>query len=284
MEIKLKANAKINLTLDLTCTLPNGYHGIFTCMQSVGVYDEVTVKTGEAGLELACSEKYIPCDERNTAFKAAKLFYEKAEIEPECEIYIRKVIPSGAGLAGGSADAAAVLKALGSIYHDALNHGEILSIAKAVGADVPFCYTGGTRLCLNIGEVMSFLPPLNAYVVIVKPFERVSTSDAYKKFDSAEDIFHPDNDKFLFYAAAGDYINAVRHASNVFEHLCNVRSGQRIKEIMASSGAYYCSMSGSGSAYYGLFSSYDNAKECAGLLRSRNENVFVCRTKNKGIE
>ena len=284
MDLRLKAYAKINLTLDLTGVLPNKYHGIFTLMQSVGLYDSVTIKTGISGLSLRCSEKYIPCDERNTAFKAARLFYEKAGIEPECEIYIKKVIPSGAGLAGGSADAAAVLKGLNCAYPDALSHREIMNIAFSVGADVPFCYVGGTKLCQNIGEVMSALPPLYSDVLIVKPYERVSTKDAYARFDSAENIKHPDNESFLFYAAQGNYKEAVKYAENMFEALCDVKAGTEIKDIMNSCGAWFCSMTGSGSCYYGLFDYPEDAKKCAELLRDKSECVFVCKTKSKGIE
>lgn len=284
MELRLKAYAKINLILDLTGILPNKYHGIFTLMQSVGLFDTVTVKTGEKGLTLRCSEKYIPCDDRNTAFKAARLFYEKAGIEPECEIYIKKVIPSGAGLAGGSADAAAVLKALSMAYPSALSHREIMAVAFSVGADVPFCYVGGTKLCQNIGEVMSALPPLYSDVLIVKPYERVSTKDAYQRFDTAEKISHPDNDSFLFYASKGDYKEAVKYAENMFETLSDVKSGKEIKDTMKSCGAWFSSMSGSGSAYYGLFDYPEDAKKCAELLKNKAESVFVCKTKSKGIE
>lgn len=284
METVVKAYAKINLTLDLTAVLPNKYHGIFTVMQSVGLYDNVIIKTGKPGLQLSCSEKYIPCDDRNTAYKAARLFYEKAGMDPECEIYIKKVIPSGAGLAGGSADAAAVLKGLNNIYPGKLSYRDIMEIALSVGADVPFCYVGGTRLCQNIGEILSFLPPMFSHVLIVKPFERVSTKDAYARFDSAENITHPDNDSFLFYAARGEYKEAVKYASNMFESLSDVKSGKEIKAVMNECGAWFSSMSGSGSAYYGLFDSEENAVKCAELLKGKAENVFVCRTKTKGVE
>lgn len=284
MEVRIKAYAKINLTLDLTGILPNKYHGIFTCMQSVSLYDSVTVRTGEKGLKLRCSEKYIPCDERNTAYKAAMLFHEAAGIDPECDIYIKKVIPSGAGLAGGSADAAAVLKALNIIYPDRVSHRKLIDIAFMVGADVPFCFVGGTKLCQNIGEVMSSLPPLKCDVLIVKPSERVSTKDAYARFDSAESVSHPDNDSFLFYAARGEYEEAVKYAGNMFENLCDVKAGDKIKSVMYENGAWFSSMSGSGSAYYGLFCSFEDARKCADILRSENESVFVCFTKNRGLE
>lgn len=284
MEVKLKAYAKINLTLDLTGILPNKYHGIFTLMQSVGLFDPVTVRTGEKGINLRCSERYIPCDDRNTAYKAARLFYEKSGIEPECDINIKKVIPSGAGLAGGSADAAAVLKALGIIYPDALSHREILETALEVGADVPFCYMGGTRLCQNIGEVMTGFPFLHSDVLIVKPYERVSTKDAYARFDSSVGIVHPDNNSFMFYAAKGDYRKAVKYAGNMFEMLSDVEIGKKIKETMYDCGAWFSSMSGSGSAYFGLFDSREDMKKCAELLSDETEKIFMCSTKNRGVE
>ncbi len=284
MEIRLKAFAKINITLDLTGVLPNKYHGIFTCMQSVGLYDTVALKTGTEGLTLRCSEKYIPCDDRNTAYKAARLFYEKAGMAPECEIYIKKVIPSGAGLAGGSADAAAVLKGLNRAYPGMLSHRDMLEIAFCVGADVPFCYAGGTKLCQNIGEIMSPLPPLFTNVLIVKPCERVSTKDAYARFDNACDITHPDNDSFLFYAARGEYTEAVRFAENMFEKLSDVKCGAEIKDTMYSFGAWFASMSGSGSAYYGLFESEEDMKKCGELLKGKVENVYFCKTKARGVE
>ena len=121
-------------------------------------------------------------------------------------------------------------------------------------------------------------------MLIVKPYERVSTKDAYARFDSAENITHPDNDSFLFYAAQGDYREAVKYASNMFENLSDVKSGKEIKAVMNENGAWFSSMSGSGSAYYGLFDSEDAARKCADLLRGKAENVFVCRTKTKGVE
>ena len=131
---------------------------------------------------------------------------------------------------------------------------------------------------------MSSLPSFFSDVLIVKPFERVSTKDAYQRFDTAENITHSDNDSFLFYAARGEYREAMKYASNMFEALCDVKSGDEIKSTMAQCGAWFSSMSGSGSAYYGLFESSEAAKKCADMLKGKAENVFVCRTKTKGVE
>lgn len=284
MKVKKKAFAKINFTLDLTGVLPNRYHGIYTLMQSAGVYDNVYVSDEIKGIHLSCSEHYIPCDRRNTAYLAAEYFFDSAKLEKNAEIYIDKVIPSGAGLAGGSADAAAVLHALDEIYPGRLSKKDLLSIALKIGADVPFCFLGGTKLCQNIGEIMSPMPELSSFMVIAKPSERVSTKDAYARFDSAENISHPDNNSFLFYAAKGDYKNAALYSSNIFETLCDVKSGSRIKNIMKDYGAWHASMSGSGSAFFGLFDSQKQADLCKEKLKPMCEKVFSCTTVGTGVE
>ena len=278
-----KAYAKINLTLDLTCVLPDRYHGIFTVMQSVGLYDTVTVETVPGDeIILVCSDPNIPCDSRNTAYKAASYFFNAAGKSSGLKITVEKNIPSQAGLAGGSADAAAVLCALYELFPGTVDENALYDIALRVGADVPFCLAGGTRLCQNKGEIMSALPHLKAYAVLVKPEENVSTKEAYMQFDSSSEVLHPDNEKYLFYAALGDYRKAAAYAANVFEELTDVYSGQEIKAVMYSSGAYYAAMSGSGSAFFGLFEKEEEAVTAAGKLREKYDKVFVCETKEKG--
>ncbi len=279
MRIEKKAFAKINLTLDITSVLPDRYHGIFTAMQTVDLYDDVTVETTQApGISLTCDNGTIPCDERNTAYKAAAYFTEAAGITEGVRIRIEKRIPSQAGLAGGSADAAAVLRGLQEIYPGKLSEQALFDIAFRIGADVPFCLAGGTRLCLNKGEVMAALPCLEAWVVIVKPEENVSTKEAYARFDSAAELFHPNNNEFLFYAAAGEYRKALAYACNTFEALCEVPSGTAIKAALYAGGAYYAAMSGSGSAFFGLFHEEADARETADSLKETFRQVFVCRT------
>ena len=279
MRIEKKAFAKINLTLDITSVLPDRYHGIFTAMQTVDLCDGVTVETTQApGISLTCDNGTIPCDERNTAYKAAAFFTEAAGLTEGVRIRIEKRIPSQAGLAGGSADAAAVLRGLQEIYPGKLPEQALFDIAFHIGADVPFCLAGGTRLCLNKGELMAALPCLEAWVVIVKPEENVSTKEAYARFDSAAELFHPNNNEFLFYAAAGEYRKALAYACNTFEALCEVPSGTAIKAALYAGGAYYAAMSGSGSAFFGLFEDEAHAKASAETLRASFRQVFVCRT------
>ena len=279
MQTEKKAFAKINLTLDITSMLPDRYHGIFTAMQTVDLYDDVTVETTEEpGIGLTCSDGTIPCDERNTAYKAAAYFTEAAGITEGVRIRIEKRIPSQAGLAGGSADASAVLRALDEMYPGRVSEQGLFDLAFRIGADVPFCLAGGTRLCLNKGEVMAALPCLEAWVVIVKPKENVSTKEAYARFDSAADLFHPNNNEFLFYAAKGEYRKALAYAYNTFEALCEVPSGEAVKSALYAGGAYYADMSGSGSAFFGLFEDETRAQAAAETLKASFRQVFVCRT------
>ena len=183
--MKLKAYAKINLSLDLTGILPDGYHALNTVMQSVSLYDTVTVEKTYGGIFLRCSLPGLPSDSRNTAYKAAELFLSEAGIKEGVSIDIEKRIPSQAGLAGGSADAAAVLFALGQLYPGGLSEEKLFETALRVGADVPFCLSGGTRLCLDKGETMTALPAFHAFVLLMKPDTGVSTSEAFRKFDAS---------------------------------------------------------------------------------------------------
>lgn len=279
METTKSAYAKINLTLDITSALPDGFHSIFTCMQSVSLCDKVAVKTAAGGIRLRCSDSFVPCGEKNTAFSAAARFFSESGIKDGCDIYIEKNIPMSAGLAGGSADAAAVLRALSEIYPGALSEGQLYSAALAVGADVPFCFSGGTMLCLNKGEILSRLPEFNADILIVKPDADVSTAEAYRRFDYADCINHPDNPMFLYYASKGEYKNALDYSENIFESLAFFPEGEAVKRKMLDNGAYFAAMSGSGSAYFGLFDDSTAAESCAEAFIGKYKNIFICKTK-----
>ena len=282
MRCEQQAFAKINLTLDITSVLPDGYHSVFTAMQAVGLCDTVTAETNDSGVvTLTCDDETLPCDGRNTAFQAAERFRQAAGLDEGVAVRIEKRIPSQAGLAGGSADAAAVLRALDKLFPGRIPERELFGIAFSIGADVPFCLAGGTRLCLNKGEIMAPLPCLDAWAVLVKPAENVSTKDAYERFDGTADLFHPDNDKFLFYAAKGEYQKALAYAANTFEDLCDLPCGREIKSALYAGGAYYAAMSGSGSAFFGLFEKQADAEKAANALRERFAQTFVCRTVNE---
>lgn len=278
MEITKNAYAKINLSLDLTGVLPNGYHAINTVMQTADLCDRVTVKTGFGGINLKCSENKLPTDEKNTAYLAAEYFFEETGLTPDADIYIEKHIPSQAGLGGGSADAGAVLNILNKINGYPLKLQKLLEIALKIGADVPFMINGGTALCLNFGEILAPLAHFDAHLVIAKPERGVSTKEAYSKFDSGIALSHPDNDLVLYHFARGDGRNALKFSLNVFEQLVSIPEGEAIKNTMLSGGAYYASMSGSGSAFFGLFESSEAAKNVADKLKNKASFVYAGKT------
>lgn len=275
------AFAKINLILDLTGLLPDGYHAISTVMQTVGLCDRVSVDVADCGkIEITCSDRTVPTDSRNTAFKAARLFFEKAGKPYGARIHIEKHIPHEAGLGGGSTDAAAVLRALDEMMPNAVTRDGLFDIALKVGADVPFCLRGGTALCLNKGEVMAPLPFFDAVCVIAKPDVSVSTAGAYAEFDRAENLRHPDVNGFVYHASRGDFRSAFLCASNIFEELTEIGEGVLIKNALNENGAFFSSMTGSGSAYFGLFEDRSSAQAAADSLRRFVPFVTVCDTVN----
>ena len=285
MKLTLRANAKINLSLDITGRLPSGYHTLFTVMQSVTLHDTVTLRSGVPGIRLTADAPGVPTDERNTAFSAAALFYAQAGLPPEIAIDLKKRIPSRAGLGGGSADAAAVLQGLNRLYGEPLTEKTLLALALRVGADVPFCLAGGTKLCENLGEAMSPLPDAKAHVLIVKPQESVSTGEAFKAFDAGALDEHPQNAAVAEALRAGDLKALKTCAKNVFAVLSPLPVYENVLTALYENGAYFASLSGSGSALFGLFDEKDAALRAKTALegRGRYEGVFLCETAASGI-
>lgn len=285
--MKIKAYAKINLMLDILGTLPNGYHNLWMIMQSVSLYDTVTVEKNDSGeITLSCSKVGIPLDEKNIAHKAAKAFFEYTGIK-NCgiHIHIEKKIPSEAGLAGGSADGAAVIKALNEIFSAGLNDRQMCRIGKKIGADVPFCIMGGTCLAQNIGEVLSPLPDIpEYYFVLAKPQMGVSTKEAFSLVDTAGYIKRPKKDEMLISAANEDFENMLKLAANVFEQVIEVPERVEIKKIMRENNAKLALMSGSGPTVYGVFEDKKDAQNCAEKLKTIIKDVFVATPVKEGLE
>lgn len=285
--MKIKAYAKVNLMLDILGKLPNGYHNLWMIMQSVSLHDTITVtKNDSKKITLTCSKEGIPTDEKNIAHKAARAFFETTGIE-NCGIHIdiEKCIPSEAGLAGGSADGAAVIKALNELFNTKLAERELCRIGKKVGADVPFCIVGGTCLAQNIGEVLSPLEDIpQCYFVLAKPKMGVSTKEAYDSFDNAQYIKKPHKDEMLIAAASGNFDEMCRLAANVFEQVIEVPERVDIKKIMRESGAKLSLMSGSGPTVYGIFEDEKDAKVCAEKLQSITKDVFLATPVLQGTE
>ncbi len=277
--MRVKTAAKVNLALDVTGKLPNGYHALESVFQTVGLYDEVTVELTESGIELSCevpemfaSSDPIPCDERNIAYKAAKLFFEENSMDCGCRIHIKKGIPSQAGMGGGSTDAAAVLYCLGELT------GKSVSKPEKLGADVPFFLTGGTAYVEGIGEKITPIADHSGRIlVIAKGREGVSTAEAYRNIDSLEAPQHPDAKK-LAEAIEKAPNEAYKWFGNLFEQAVQLKEVDDIKSVMLGNDALSATMTGSGSAVFGLFESEEQAEICSEKLAGAGYFSAVCKT------
>ncbi len=273
-----KAYAKINLTLDVTGILPNGYHSLRTVMQTVSLCDTVTVTlNGRHGIHIFCDEAGVPTDERNTCYKAAKLFFE-AVGEAGCgaNIAIEKHIPSMAGLGGGSADSAAVLRILNILLEKNMSTDKLCEIAVKVGADVPFLINGGTALCEGIGEKITPISYDTKHkILLVKPDFGISTPLAYKSFD----------DKKLKSAdMSARLISAMQNGEAIYKYLSNdletAVADEKIigiKQELKDCGAKASMMTGSGSCIYGLFESESECLRALDRLSGRYAFVHACK-------
>ena len=284
----LQAAAKVNLMLDILGRTEDGYHTLFMIMQSVGIYDRITLtETGKPGtITLSCSNAKLPSDQTNIGWKAADRFFQETGIRnPGIHIDIRKNIPFAAGLAGGSADAAAVFVGLNELTKAGLSERELCRIAVKVGADVPFCIQGGTMAAMDIGQVLAPLPDIRQdWYVLVKPAQDVSTKEAYDAFDHTDEIRHLDTTAMLRAAAAGDTDTVYSLVGNVFEQFVYVAGRVDIKAVMRDAGALVHCMSGSGPTIYGMFENKEKAEACAeALLRAGYQDTYVCQPVRQGV-
>ena len=284
--MKVKVAAKINLMLDILKRLDNGYHSLFMIMQSVDLYDTITVeKNAENEIVIKCDTEGVPCNEKNIVYKCAKAFFKSCNIEDNgITIEIEKNIPMAAGTAGGSADGAGVLYCLNKIYNTNLSTTELCEIGAKVGADIPFSLTGGTAIALNTGNVIAPVKDLpECYIVLCKPDQDVSTPEAYAQFDALSRVRHLDRVAMIEAVANGDYENICTYCGNVFEQAVEVPKRPHIKGVMRKSGADACCMSGSGPTVFGLFSDKEKAEDCYNKLAKKYDNVYLCKPANKGI-
>lgn len=265
--VTVTAPAKINLMLDVTGKRSDGYHTLLTIMQSISLSDTVFLTPNSSGsIAVECNDSNIPLGTDNIACRAAELFYRHTAIsQTGLSIRIDKQIPSQAGLGGGSADAAAVLIGMNSLYDTGLTSEELCSIGVQLGADVPFCIVGGTKICRGIGELMKDAPPLEkCCIAIGKGAQGISTKAAYAEIDSKGSFFtEDDSDK---YDGSISSVKAV--GRNIFEDAVFCPDVISIKEIFYASGAEYSAMSGSGSAVFGIFCEQRSAEyACAEINR-----------------
>lgn len=281
-----KCYAKINLTLDVLNKREDGYHNVKMIMQTVSLYDKIIIRRhdGSNGIILRSNLKYLPCDDRNNAYKAAMLFFELSEIKNKgISIEIYKKIPVGAGLAGGSTDAAGVLRALNRLYKTDYTPDELAQMGVKIGADVPYCITGGTALCEGIGEIVTPLNPIGAHkVVLCKPRYGVSTVKIYSVLKADEIKIHPDTAGALDVIASDDSSALWGKMYNVLEDVTSAESQDipYIKSVMLKFKADGAMMSGSGPTVFGVFENEINAKAAFGALSRKYSSTFIVETIN----
>ncbi len=280
-KISEKAYAKINLTLDVLGKYPNGYHELEMIMQQVDLCDIVDITKISSGIKINSNDNRIPHNEDNLAYKAAFKFFEYTKINSGAEIFIQKNIPIEAGLAGGSSDAAAVLRGLNKLNDNILSESEILDIGVNIGADVPFCLVGGTALSKGIGEVLTPIKRSNNfYYVLIKPEFGISTKLVFSALNISEIRLRPDTKSAIQSIKEGN-------ADKLATQLCNVLEIPvikiypeivKLKKIIVENGALSSIMSGSGSTVFGICKNLNHANFVADKLRDKYKNVFVVKS------
>lgn len=285
--LTLSANAKINLTLDILGTREDGYHEVAMIMQEISLHDTLSMGKFNQGISLTIAiegqQGTLPADESNLCWKAAALVQKEYNLQEGVEIHLIKRIPMAAGLAGGSADAAAVLKGMNHLFRLGMTEARLCELGARLGSDIPFCIMGGTMLATGRGEVLTRLPSFpRLSVVLAKPPVGVSTAWAYKTYDAGYDGPHPDNEAMLAAIHEGDAHKAAGLLCNVLEGVTEVEHPviADYKRLMLEHGAMASMMSGSGPTVFGLVREKQQAWHLADILKKYDgeAGVFVAET------
>lgn len=279
--LELNAYAKVNLGLDVLRRREDGYHELRMIMQTVDLYDTLTLeKTENAGISMTCNIAGLPCDESNLVCKAAKLMFEEYNLPGGIRMHLEKRIPMAAGMAGGSTDAAAVFNGINELYDLGVSKERLCELGVKVGADVPYCIVGGTALSEGIGEVLTMLPNVpDCVVLIAKPDFDVSTKYVFENLHANSLTYHPDIDAMADAIRAGDLDGVVKVMDNVLETVTEARYTEitAIKNVMKGHGAMRAMMSGSGPTVFGLYENASDAEAAAEAIKKQNlaKQVFV---------
>ena len=268
--LKLNAYAKINLGLDVIGRLPNGYHEVKMIMQSVGICDELTFEKQPSGITVTTDSGELPTDENNLIYRAAKLLLDTCSVKEGVRIHLTKRIPIAAGMAGGSTDAAATLKAVNQLFRFGKTKEELMELGVKIGADVPYCILGGTALAEGIGERLTPLPPMpDCHLLVAKPDINVSTKYVYTTLDAAPILFHPDIDGMTAAIFAGDLTGITARLGNVLETVTVPAHPiiSKIKEKFLELGSDGVLMSGSGPTVFGIFSDKTAAEKAYASMK-----------------
>ncbi|MBQ4150289.1 MAG: 4-(cytidine 5'-diphospho)-2-C-methyl-D-erythritol kinase [Clostridia bacterium] len=277
--MEVRANGKINLYLDVLSKNENGFHKIKSIMQSVSLCDRLIISASKAiasSVNISCDLPYVPCDERNIAYKAAIKYLEVAGLCAEVNINLQKRIPVSGGMAGGSTDAAAVLSALNRLFGGALTSEEMYKAASELGSDIPFCLMGKTALCEGRGEILTKIENRAKLLLLIVPSsENVSTPWAYSRLDEKFGDFASQNNNTRYRALAkalaeGDTHGVAKNIYNIFEEVILPERpiAMRAKELLIEGGAMGAMMSGSGPTTFGIFANTDERARAAELLKN----------------
>lgn len=284
--MKLKARAKINLTLDVIGKRENGYHDLEMIMQTINLYDIIKITPHPKNMiKLGSNALWLPISRKNIAYRAAELFFEESSIQSGVSIEIIKQIPAEAGLAGGSTDAAAVLIGLNHLFKTHYTTEKLKELGLLLGADVPFCIEGGTMLATGIGERLTPLTPMpRTFVVLVKPPFGASTTSIYRALDLSCIQTHPNTNAVIEALQKGQVKQMTPHMANVLEEVTikQYPEIETIKQKFKRYGAMGTLMSGSGSVVFGLFEEAYQAKKAATYFKKTYQHVYITTTYNKG--
>lgn len=285
--MRLRALAKINLGLDILGKREDGYHDVRMIMQTIQMYDVLEINRSEQpGISLTTNFPYVPCDERNLVYKAAKMLMDEFHIEEGITMRLDKFIPVSAGMAGGSTDAAAAFVGLNRLFGLKLSERELMERAVKIGADVPYCIMRGTALAEGIGEKLTRIPQMpKCWILVGKPGVNVSTKMAYESMNLKDIKERPDIDGMIRALEKGDLNGVIAGMGNVFEPgiIRNYPVIQDIKDLMEENGARRAMMSGSGPTVFGVFDSEKKMKTAAEALRESRlaKTVFATEIFNR---
>ena len=280
--VTVLAPAKLNLALDVVGTLPNGYHDLDMTMQAITLYEKV-VLVRSSGLNLSLPGSPVAANDSNTALKAAIAFLRYTGLLAGVDITIYTNVPVRAGMAGGSADAAAVLVGLNALYGAHLSMSELCALGAKIGADVPFALMGGTCRVQGVGDVMKALPPCpDCWFTVVMPDYGVSTPEAFAAYDRVGSSRHPDCEAQEAAIRAEDLAAVCAAAGNALEECSGAKDNEAIKAALCEHGALTALMTGSGAAVFGIFADEAEARTAAAALKTRWPQVYVAQPDKGG--
>lgn len=271
-KINLKARAKINIALDVVKRFENGYHDLRMIMQSVNLFDSLSIEKTNSGLiELTSNLQWLPTDERNLVYKASAYLKDTYSIKEGISIYLAKNIPVAAGLAGGSSDCAATLIGIRKLFNLPIEDEELMKIGKSFGADVPYCIMRGSALAEGIGEKLTKLPPFPfCYVLLSKPNISISTASVFGSLNIENIKTRPNIEELTAFIKEGRLDKIGSNMVNVLETVTELENPiiSRIKQVMIEYNAQGAMMSGSGPTVFGLYSSKSDAQNAYNYLKN----------------